>query len=163
MEAAKGIVPTNTKQCNAWALRAFFRVLGYSTQRGCKPSTLPTFSGLQNCTFYFYTTQVVEESICSSKLVASDSPTHSTVLNSMRTECGTDTACTLTPTHGRARSCDLSEPCWTVLIRSGHVNISHSHPPSSPITLTHPLHVTIHLHCIAMAPLNPVLFCVCLD
>ena len=23
MEAAKGIVPTNTKQCNSWALRAF--------------------------------------------------------------------------------------------------------------------------------------------
>ena len=57
VEAAKGIVPTNTKQYNAWTLRAFFRLLGYSMQRGCKPSTLPTFSGLQNCTFYFYTTQ----------------------------------------------------------------------------------------------------------
>ena len=43
VEAAKGIVPTNTKQCNAWALRAFFRVLGYSTQRGYKPSFHPAY------------------------------------------------------------------------------------------------------------------------
>ena len=44
-------------------------------------------------------TNIVAESIRCVILVAIDSPTHSTVLNSMRTECGTHAGSTLTPTH----------------------------------------------------------------